>query len=138
MSDNKTNLKHLNGASTAGNVDKTWTVSGYRSLRPLYGQVVLITDATVTGRRVILQVLDSDDNVVFDTHSGAVVPASQSGAHHEFMQGVFRETTFVSVALQVPIPVNLEIPNGYKLNITIQAGQPGDSYTSNFMCEYIP
>lgn len=125
--------QHLNGAATAGNVNRDFSFSGINPWQILYGQVVLTTDATVANRRVKLQVLDESSNLVFDVHSGATVPASQTLQHHEFMQGIYRETSFVGSALQVPIGHQMLLTNEWTLRITIENGQAGDSYTCNFL-----
>ena len=127
--------RELNGGATAGNVDRSFTPRTGKNMQVIYGQVVLTTDATVANRRVILQVLDDDSNVVVDMHSGAVVTASSTNQHHEFMQGIYRETSFIGDAIQVPIPMQCVIPSTWSLNITIENGQAGDSYTCEFLVD---
>lgn len=125
------------GASVAGNVTTTITAVS-RPQCVLYGQVVLTTDATVANRRVVFRVTDNEGNVIFDSHSGAVVPASSTAFHHEFMPGIFRETSFIGDALQVPIPFKCLIPVGYKLLIVVENGVAGDSYDYAVLSEYMP
>lgn len=127
--------QRLQATATAGNVSKDFTseFTGNKPWQILYGQVVLTTDATVANRRVLLKILDSTGAVVFDTHAGAVVAASATAQHHEFLQGIYRETSFVGSALQVPIGHDFIIPAGWTLRISIENGVAGDSYTAQFM-----
>jgi hypothetical protein len=118
----------VSASSVAGNVNSTHTVPDNMAWELLYGQVSLTTDATVANRRVQIAVLDASDNVITDYHAGAVVTASLSNQHHELMQGVFRETTFVGSALQVPIGMDLIAQQGWKIRVSIDAGVAGDSY----------
>lgn len=122
---------HINNqedTGVAGNVTTTLTVTSTQIKTLLYGQVILTTDATVANRRVIISILNDSGNVVLDLHSGAVVTASLSNRHHEFLQGIFRETTFVGDALQVPIPADCFLAPGYSVQIAIENGVAGDSY----------
>lgn len=122
-------------SGVAGNANSDYTPTNKRMIVPIMAQVVLTTDATVANRRVLMQILDTSSNVVVDVHAGAVVAASQSNQHHEFMQGVYRETSFVGSALQVPMPRNMVIPDGYTLRFKIENGQAGDSYNTNLVYE---
>lgn len=119
--------------SVAGNVNTDYVVPANQIRKALYGQIVLTTDATVANRRVIAQILDSGSNVIADFHTGAVVAASQTDLHHEFMQGIFRETSFVGDAIQIPIPFEAWMKPGWKFRITIENGVAGDSYDVHFV-----
>jgi len=121
------------GTGIAGNVATTLTTKDSQSLRLVYGQINLTTDATVADRRVVLSAKDEDGNIMIDLHSGATVPASQTTQHHEFMQGIYRETSFIGNALQVPIPYDFIIPANYSISIAVENGQAGDSYNYSFM-----
>jgi hypothetical protein len=112
----------------AGNVVTTLTSSDTQCKKLLHGHVKLTTDATVANRRVVVGLYDDSDAFVFDTHAGTVVAASASDQHHELMQGIFRETSFVGNALQVPIPEDFYVPPGYSIKISIENGVAGDSY----------
>lgn len=116
----------------AGNVATTLTSSDSQLKKVLYGQVVLTTDATVANRRVILSILDEAGDVVIDLHAAAVVAASTSSQHHEFLQGIYRETSFIGGAIQVPIPTDCLVPPGYSLKVSIENGVAGDSYNYAF------
>jgi hypothetical protein len=117
---------------TAGNVNLTLTPDHGKTGQVHYAQIVLTTDATAANRRVIMSILDPDDNVLIDVHAGATVPANSTGFHLEFMQGIFRETSFIDDALQVPIPMMMIVPPDHKVQITVQNGQAGDSYDVSF------
>lgn len=118
----------LSGTGIAGNVTTSFVVPANEIRTPLYGQLLLTTDATVANRRAIIRVINAASTNVFDSHAGAVVPASSTDFHHEFMQGIFRETSFIGDALQVPIPINFNIPPGYALQFLVENGVAGDSY----------
>ena len=120
-------------AATAGNATLTIQPSTGMSARVVMGQIALTTDATVANRRALFTIKDADGNVIIDIHAGAVTTASLSDQHSEFMQGVFRETSFIDGALQVPIPSECLIPFGGSLEITIQNGVAGDTFVSNFL-----
>jgi len=120
-------IKNLD-TGIAGNVTTSIIVGAEEFRTFLYGQLVLTTDGTVANRRVIFSLTDDSDNVILDSHAGAVVTASQSDMHHEFMQGIFRETSFVGSAIQMPIPIDTIIPTGYKIKLSVENGVAGDSY----------
>lgn len=128
-------FKKLTDAATAGNVDMDFVVPAQKQYRICYGQAILTTDATVANRRVVLAILDGDGATVFDTHAGAVVAASQTDAHHEFLQGIYRETSFVGGALQVPIGHDVILLPGWTLRVSIDAGVAGDSFTGSFVVD---
>lgn len=127
--------KLITGAATAGNANMDFVVPANKMYRVCYGQIRLTTDATVADRRVVLGIYDDTGTpaLVFDTHAGAVVAASQTAAHHEFLQGVYRETAFVGGALQVPIGHDVVLLPGWTLRISIDAGVAGDSFVGGFM-----
>lgn len=125
------NTDRHSATAVAGNANSQYTATRYTQL--LYGQVVLTTDATVANRRVILQILDENDDVVIDSHAGAVVAASASDQHHEFLQGIYRETSFIGDSLQVPIGGDWLVPPGWKFSVDIENGVAGDSYDVEFV-----
>jgi len=131
-------FKQLEIAATAGNVVTNFVVPNGLAYKVMYGQVVLTTDATAANRRVILTILDSASNTVMDVHAGAVVTASKSNQHLEFMQGIFRETTFIGNALQVPIPLEFWVPAGWTIRIAVEDGVAGDSYTGSGLIDFNP
>lgn len=128
-------LIQITASSVAGNANSDYVMTSDTEI--LYGQVVLTTDATVANRRVIFRILDDAGTpaLFFDSHAGAVVTASLTDYHHEFMPGIYRETSFVGSALEVPIPNRCIIPKGYTLRILIDAGVAGDSFDVSFMAK---
>lgn len=126
-------LKNSTGSSIAGNVVTTLTSKDTQMNKLLYGQISLTTSATVANRRVIVGVYNNSGSVIIDVHAGSVVAASATAQHHELMQGVFRETSFIGDALQVPIPLDMVIPPGYSLRLSIENGVAGDSYNYSLM-----
>lgn len=128
-------FKQLTGAATAGNANMDFVVPANKMYRVCYGQALLTTDATVANRRVVLSILDGAAATVFDTHAGAVVAASQTNAHHEFLQGIYRETAFAGNALQVPIGHDVVLLPGWTLRVSVDAGVAGDSFTGSFVVD---
>jgi len=115
--------------ATAGNVEYEYVVPAGSKKQIMFGHVKLTTNATVANRRMLMKLLDASDNLINDIHSGAVVAASQADVHHEFMQGVYRETAFIANTLQVPIPLDWVALPGYKFVVSIENGVAGDSYS---------
>lgn len=123
----------LDSTSVAGNTNADFVVPAFGRRQIAYGHVALTTDATVANRRVIFRILDANSTQIFDSHAGAVVAASQTDQHHEFMQGIYRETTFTGNAIQVPIPKDCIIDEGWTLRILIENGVAGDSFDVHFV-----
>ena len=78
------------------------------------------SSATVGNRQIRLAILTPADVSIFDTHAGAVQAAS-IGRHYLFMQGIYRETSFIDEEIQVSIPIDVVIPSGYKLMVADNA-----------------
>lgn len=125
-------IQQISVGATAGNATKTWTVDTGDKKRILYGNVTLTTDATVANRYVVVQVLDENSNVVTAFHSGAPVAASATSQQHDFLQGVFRETSFVDSSVHVPFATECVIPEGWGVKVSISGGVAGDSFTARF------
>jgi hypothetical protein len=70
------------------------------------------SNATVGNRQLVLQVLDSSSNVMYQFSAGAVQAASAASQFYNFMAGVARETARVNNELMVPIPFDIIIPQG--------------------------
>jgi len=119
------------GPATAGNANSDFVVPSNEARRLLYAQLILTTDATVANRRAIMQIIDSNSNIIIDIHSGAVVAASQTNQHHSFMQGVYRETAFQGSSLQVPMPIDCYLSAGWTCRFNIENGVAGDSFQVN-------
>lgn len=128
-------IRHLYDASTAGNATVTFTPQTGKWMRVILGHVLLTTDGTVANRRVKMSVLDGSSNVLSDAHAGAVVTASTSDAHHAFMQGIYRETSFIDNDIQIPIAIECLVPPDGSMTIEIENGVAGDDYSCNFLVE---
>lgn len=72
------------------------------------------SDATVGNRQIAMEVLDSADAKLFSVSAGAVQAASLT-RDYEFLQGIYRETSFVDGEIQVAVPNSLVIKPGQKL-----------------------
>lgn len=126
------NILLLESGTKAGNANADFVVpSGNVHYQINYGQVILTTDATVANRQLDLQILDDAGTpaLVFDTHAGTTVPASQTGRHFELMPGTYRETSFVGGSLQCPFPDDFVVKAGWTIRVKFTAGVAGDSYT---------
>lgn len=129
----KNEFKYFAGSATAGNVAYSALNDTGRPIRLLYGQTILTTDATAANRRAVISIKDADGNVVVDSHAGAVVTASTADQHLEWMQGIYRETTFIAGTLEVPIGLDWVVPPGWSFGVSIDAGVAGDSHASKLM-----
>lgn len=131
------NIIQLDATSAAGDANTDFVIPAYGKYKVLYGHVALTTDATVANRRVIFRILDDTGTPVkiFDSHAGAVVTASSTDQHHELMQGIYRETAFLGNALQIPIPQDCFLDEGWTLRILVEAGVAGDSYDTHIVAE---
>lgn len=123
--------------ATAGNSTYVYTVPAHTKKKFMGGHINLTTDATAANRRVVVSMLDPNDNVLVDIHAGAVVTASLSAQHHEFMQGTYRETAYIAGTLQVPILSDWVFPAGYKLKISVTAGVAGDSFSGALLLDSV-
>jgi len=128
----QTNLYIFEPGATAGNVVAEYTVPYGKPLRLLYGTVSLTTNATVANRRLKFSVLDGA-TVTASVVAGATVAASQTGQVHNYMQGTFRETSFIGGEIQVPIPPDMYVSPGRIVRIEVIAGVAGDSFTPRFV-----
>lgn len=117
--------------ATAGNATSTLTIPGDKPWRIAHGMLGLTTDATAANRYVRIQILDANDNLMLCQCAGAPVTASLTGQQHAFMQGIYRETAFISGVLQVLIAAGMILQPGWKLRTVVTAGVAGDSYSGN-------
>jgi hypothetical protein len=128
-------IRHLYNAAAAGNANTDFTPNTGKWMRVILGHVLLTTDGTVASRRVKMSVLDGSGNVLTDAHAGATVAASQTDQHHAFMQGIYRETSFIDADIQIPIAMECLVPPDGTLRIQTENGVAGDSYSANFLVE---
>lgn len=121
-------ITHRSSGATAGNANADITVPA-EGMEVLFGQVILVADGTVASRQLAFQILDSDANLIFDTHAGVVVTAGLT-VHFELMRGIFRETAIVAGSIQVPIPMDCALKGGWIVRTKLSSGgQAGDSFT---------
>jgi len=78
--------------------------------------VIYTSTADAGNRQFRVEMLDENNNEVWDARAGAVQTASNI-YDYALMQGVFRETTFVDDQLHVPYPHGLILPAGYRYKI---------------------
>jgi hypothetical protein len=85
------------------------------------------SNATVGNRQLVLQVLDSSSNVMYQFSAG-IVQAASLVRFYNFMAGVAREAAFVNGELMVPIPFDIIIPQGGSVKVFDSAAiAAGDS-----------
>jgi hypothetical protein len=126
-------LKYIVIPATAGNVDTDILVPDNKTYEFLWGQVILTTDATSANRWVRIATLDLDGNNALCLCAGKTVPASQTDQLHNYIQGIFRETSFINNVIQVPVAKNHLLPPGFTLRSFIENGVAGDSYSGGIM-----
>jgi hypothetical protein len=97
--------------NTANDSDKSFTVPAGERWVLLYANVKLATSADVGNRQIRISVSDPDGNEVGYISAGAVQAASTTRSYG-FLQGIYRETTFIDSMIQVPIPIGLHLPAG--------------------------
>jgi hypothetical protein len=78
--------------------------------------LIYTSDATVGNRRIRAAIYNSADQIVWDSHSGAVQAASVE-YHYEWMPGIFRETSFIDSSIQVPFPAEMELPPNHYFKV---------------------
>lgn len=127
--------RQLYDAATAGNGTLTFTPTTGMYMRVVMGHMKVTTDATVANRYVRMDALDSAGVVIGSSHAGAPVTASLTNRELSFMPGVYRETAFIDVELQVPFAKEFLIPMGGSLRFTVTNGVAGDTFSANFLVE---
>lgn len=125
--------------STANDSDKSWVVPDNEVWKLLYLHVLLVTTATVGNRQLTMEILDASSNIILDLTAGAVQAASLT-RHYGFIQGIYRETTFVADELQVPMPKDCYLGPGWTLRIYDETAvdAAADDMTVAFAFERIP
>ena len=97
--------------ATLNDSDKTFTVPDGEMWRLLYANATFVTTATVGNRQIRMEVSDPSGSPMGYISSGAVQAASLT-RHYGFMQGIYRETSFIDGMIQIPIPLDLYLPAG--------------------------
>lgn len=90
-------------------------------------QVIYTSDATVGNRQIRASLYDESDNIIWDSHAGAVQAASLE-YHYEWLPGIYRETAFIDNSIQVPFPKDMIVPATYYFKVYDSANiSSGDS-----------
>jgi hypothetical protein len=97
--------------SVANDSDKTYTVPSGEMWKLSYANVKLVATATVGNRQVRMAVSNPGGVEIGYISAGAVQAASTTRSYG-FMQGIYRETSFIDSMIQVPIPMDLYLPSG--------------------------
>jgi len=74
------------------------------------------SNATVGNRQIVLQILDSASNVMYQFSAGIVQAASLVRIYC-FMSGVAREAAFVNGELNIPIPFDAIVPQNGSVKV---------------------
>lgn len=122
--------------ATANDSDKSWTVPNNELWRICYVHAILVSTATVGNRQIALEIKDESGNSLMHLEAGAVQAASVT-RHYGFLQGIFRETSFVSDELQVPLPIDCWLKPGWSLRVADDAAidAAADDLTVSFVYE---
>ncbi len=101
--------------------DKTFIVPASKVWQVLWIWIELITTATVGNRQMMIEILDSADDVILQVRAGAVQAASLT-RYYLFAPGmmdlaVFRDTDY----LATPLPPTLILPAGFKIRVADKA-----------------
>jgi len=128
-------IKHITASAVAGNVETQFTTPDNTQRRFLFGNLLLTTDATVADRWVRLHLSDDAGNNILCLCAGNSVAASQTDQRFSYLQGVYREASFINGVIQVPIAKDLILPPGYRLDVLIENGVAGDAYSCDLMVD---
>lgn len=111
MSIGKTETIRLTEASNS------WESSVFRTRKLInYIHVEYTSDVTAGTRQIVLEILDLNGNVVWDSHAGSTQAANIT-RHYNFLPGIYRETSFIDNEIQVPISNRLIIDSNHTLKI---------------------
>ena len=83
--------------------DKSFVVPDNEMWELNFAHVLFTSTATVGNRQILMELIDADNNIVLDLAAGALQAASLV-RHYAFLQGIYRETSFVDNEIQVPLP----------------------------------
>jgi len=122
--------------ATANDSDKTFTAPENELWRICHAHVALVSTATVGNRQITVVVKDADGNIIVDLVAGAVQAASLT-RHYGFLQGIYRETSFVGSELQVPLPIDCYVVPGGSIRFYDSAAvdAAADDMTVSFQFE---
>lgn len=100
----------------------TYTSSVFREpVKFNFMQVAYTSDANAGNRQIKAAMYDSSNNLIWDSHAGAVQAASNV-YHYEWMPGIYRETAFVDNSIQVPFPADMVLPANYYFKVFDDTG----------------
>lgn len=127
-------IVHGSGSASAN----SWTSDVIRERQHLHWfHLIYTSDATVGNRQIRAELLDIDDNIVYDISAGAVQAASLA-YHYNYLPGIYRETSFINGEIQVPFPMFLVVPATYKLRIRdVNNVSSGDSISVTWSAEKV-
>lgn len=118
--------------ATAGNVVATVTNGTFETLEILFGEILVTTDATVANRQIRLSLYDPDGALFMSVHPGAAITASLTAVNVGYFQGIYRETSIIDNALQVPLPMKATVQSGWSMKAQLVNGVAGDSFSGKF------
>lgn len=94
-----------------------WVVPVNQTWQLLTGHLIVTTSATAGQRRIGLQILDTDSDIVWDCHAGFKQNASIVREYRFSEGGSVRETQFIDTDIIVPIPRHALALPGYTVSI---------------------
>ena len=99
---------------------------------------VLVADATVGNRLVMLELRDDANALFAQFIAGAVQPANNTNTY-TFMGGVNRLTTFTNLSMYVPMPNKLVVPSRWRFRVWDSAAisAAGDTLTVNYQADKV-
>jgi hypothetical protein len=129
-----TEFYKMQSSSVAGNLTTAFLNDTTSPLIVNYGEAILTTaNSSAFQRRVIAAVKDESDNNFVDIHAGVTQASNRGPYHHSFHQGVYRETAVVGSSIQVAMPQQFLVPQGWSFEVRIENGIASDSYDTSFI-----
>lgn len=128
------NHKILQASGVAGNAATDFLVPTNLMYKVLHGHCIVVSGVGANARRLLLEVLDENSNIIIDSHAGAT-QAALSMKQYAFKQGIYRETSFIDNDIEVPLASDLYVPGGYTIRFTLEDGYAVDAYDINLAVE---
>jgi hypothetical protein len=100
---------------TPGNSDKKFTVPAGERWKLNHAFMTLTTSGVVGNRRLVMEV--SIQGVLFGRISAGVVQGASVTRYYQYLQGIYRETSFINDEIQVPIPADVSVTAGAEIRI---------------------
>jgi hypothetical protein len=98
----------------ANDSNKSWVVPAGEVWKLNWGHILYVASADAGNRQMEMVVLDDLGQEVYNIFAGGIQGASTT-RHYNFAQGVYRETAFTALEIQVPTPIDLYMPAGFTL-----------------------